>query len=71
MITSRKQYLLSIDEVALHAITKRIEPILHQRSWSTEENELGFAVAMDFNPTEDSVTGGSYGLDRGKKYRSA
>lgn len=54
MLTSNKQYLLSIDEVALQAITKQIEPILHQRSWSTEENDLGFAVTMDFNPYEES-----------------
>lgn len=54
MLTSSKQHLTAIDEIALKSITRQIEPLLNQASWSNEENEFGFAVAMDFHPHNEA-----------------
>ncbi|HHF7345127.1 TPA: hypothetical protein ACPSKB_001545 [Legionella feeleii] len=54
MLTNSKQHLTAIDEITLKSISRRIEPILNHASWSNEENELGFAVAMDFRPHNET-----------------
>ncbi|BCA94854.1 hypothetical protein TUM19329_12150 [Legionella antarctica] len=52
MIRKNKQYLTYIDEIALLAISKRVEVILKEGLDTQEDIELGFAVSMDFNPGE-------------------
>ena len=54
MITQSKQHFVSIDDEAMNSIIKRIEPFLKQESsWNEHEQDIGFAVAMDFYPSED------------------
>lgn len=43
-----------IDEVALESLSTRVRSVLQEGSNIQEEQELGFAVAMDFNPAEQS-----------------
>ena len=52
MIRSSKQYFTYIDEVALLAISKKIGGVLQEGLDIQEDQELGFAVSMDFNPSE-------------------
>lgn len=54
MITDKKQYLTYIDEMALISISKRISQVLNQGISMEEDEEIGFAVAMDFNPSEET-----------------
>lgn len=55
MLTNSKQHRTAIDEIALKLMSRRIEPLFHFASWSNEENELGFAVAMDFFPHNETT----------------
>ncbi|MCL9685529.1 hypothetical protein [Legionella maioricensis] len=52
MIRNNKQYLTYIDEVALLAISKRVGAVLKEGVDIQEDKDLGFAVSMDFNPSE-------------------
>lgn len=54
MITRSKQSFVSIDDEAMQSLVKRMEPFLcGELSFSQEEQDIGFAVAMDFHPAED------------------
>lgn len=50
---NNKQYLTYIDEVALLSLNKRVSSVLKENLNIQEESDLGFAVAMDFNPSEE------------------
>ena len=52
MITNNKQYLTYIDEIALISISKRIQSVLKEGVNVSRIQDLGFSVAMDFNPSE-------------------
>jgi hypothetical protein len=52
MMTNKKHYFTYIDEIALISISKRIKSVLNKGVNSQENEDLGFAVAMDFNPLE-------------------
>lgn len=52
MITNNKQNCIYIDEIALLSLTKRIKQVFNERKDLEVEEEIGFAVAMDFNPQE-------------------
>lgn len=54
MITRSKQNFISIDDVAMQAIVQQMDPFIKQElSWSNDDQDIGFAVAMDFYPTEE------------------
>lgn len=54
MIQNTKQYLVSMDEVAMQSIVELIKPRFSQAALCTQNNnDIGFAVAMDFSPTEE------------------
>jgi hypothetical protein len=52
MIRSTKHYFTYIDEVALLAISKKVGGVLQKGLDIQEDQDLGFAVSMDFNPSE-------------------
>ncbi len=54
MLHHRKYDFMSIDEVAMQAMLEQIKPMLQRSevSWSKAYPDLGFAVAMDFSPSE-------------------
>lgn len=54
MISDNKQYLTYIDEVALVSISNRVEELLIEGRNSKFDDAIGFAVAMDFTPSEAS-----------------
>ena len=52
-----------IDEVAMQSMMKSIEPMLSQGSaWSQTDNDIGFAVSMDFYPSEEMGESAVYAL---------
>ena len=53
MLSNQKLHFTSIDDVALQAIISKVEPILKREAPLPEEEHIGFAVAMDFCPTEE------------------
>jgi hypothetical protein len=53
MSISRKQHFTSIDDVAMQALISKIRPILNKESALSEDDHIGFAVAMDFHPREE------------------
>ena len=53
MRTNQKQRFISIDDEAMRALIKRVEPMLQQAGvWDISDEHIGFAVAMDFHPQE-------------------
>ncbi|CEK10383.1 hypothetical protein [Legionella hackeliae] len=53
MQSSQKQKFTAIDDIAMNAIIKRVEPMLKQeKAWTSYDNDLGFAASMDFHPQE-------------------
>ncbi|KTC76775.1 hypothetical protein [Legionella brunensis] len=52
LLKNSKKSLTYMDEVAEEIVAQRIKPILNYGSWSGLEN-IGFAVAVDFNPQEE------------------
>ncbi|WED43236.1 hypothetical protein [Legionella cardiaca] len=52
MLEKQKQDLIYRDEVVTETIAAKIAPILHYGSWSDKVEDIGFAVAVDFNPQE-------------------
>ena len=54
MIKNQKQHFLSIDEVAMNVIIEKLRPTFSQNSLGTHESDIGFAVSMDFNPSEST-----------------
>ena len=54
MIKNQKQYFLSIDEVAMDLIIEKLRPAFSQASLGADDSDIGFAVTMDFNPTEQT-----------------
>ncbi|MBL7525116.1 hypothetical protein [Legionella bononiensis] len=52
MLTNNKSYMTYIDEIALMSLTKRVHFILNNGTHNKEDEVIGFAVAMDFNPSE-------------------
>lgn len=52
MIKNDKHYLTYMDEVALVTISNRVGDVLKKGQDIQEDVHLGFAVAMDFNPSE-------------------
>jgi hypothetical protein len=53
MLTNRKTHFTSIDNIAMQALINKVRPILNKELALPEEDHIGFAVAMDFCPTED------------------
>lgn len=49
----KNQAIKYIDEVAMTLITETIKPILQDCSWTEKAEHVGFAVAVDFNPSEE------------------
>lgn len=54
MISDNQYYLTHMDEIALASISKRVEGILTEQFNSEPNDSIGFAVAMDFTPSESS-----------------
>lgn len=54
MLSSRSQHFTSIDDVAMRAMINKITPILNKELVFPEEEHIGFAVAMDFCPKEET-----------------
>lgn len=52
LIKNNKHHQTYMDEVALITISKRVEDLLKEGQDIQDDAYLGFAVAMDFNPTE-------------------
>lgn len=53
MLKNQKQGLVSIDEIAAQSIVEMCKPIFCQRALQAQkEYDIGFAVAMDFVPSE-------------------
>lgn len=53
MIKNTKQHFVSMDEIAMQSIIKIIKPSFSQESLSIQkDHDIGFAVSMDFHPTE-------------------
>ncbi|KTD54766.1 hypothetical protein [Legionella quateirensis] len=52
MITNNKHSLTYMDEIALMSLTKRVQLKLSKGTHNKEDDAIGFAVAMDFNPSE-------------------
>ena len=52
MIKNQKQHFLSIDEVAMDIIIEKLRPVFSQTSLGAHDPDIGFAVSMDFNPSE-------------------
>lgn len=55
MMHNRKYDFMSMDEVAMQAMLEQVKPMLQHSdaSWSQAYPDLGFAVAMDFSPSEE------------------
>lgn len=53
MLTNRKQHFTSIDDIAMRALIDKVRPILNRELALPEEDDIGFAVAMDFRPEEE------------------
>jgi hypothetical protein len=54
MRANQKQRFISIDDEAMKAIIKKVEPMLQRDGvWEIPEEHIGFAVAMDFHPQEE------------------
>lgn len=53
MRLSQKRRFAAIDDKAMQAIIKRVEPMLQQEgAWALADEDIGFSVAMDFYPQE-------------------
>jgi hypothetical protein len=53
MRTNQKQKFVSIDDEAMKSMIKRVEPMLQREGvWEMPDEDIGFAVAMDFHPQE-------------------
>lgn len=53
MRSNLKHRFISMDDRAMEAIIKQVEPILQQKgTWEMTDEHIGFAVSMDFNPQE-------------------
>lgn len=54
LLHNRKYDFASIDEVAMQSMIEHVKPMLQTSalSWGEEYPDLGFAVAMDFLPSE-------------------
>ncbi|KTD14654.1 hypothetical protein Lgra_0685 [Legionella gratiana] len=55
MLSSRKMHFTSIDDIAMQALIDRVRPILNRELTLPEEEHIGFAVAMDFCPEEETA----------------
>lgn len=54
--STQKHHFLSVDDIVLKSLIEKIKPMLNQDSlWSESMNEIGFAVAMDFCPQEETA----------------
>lgn len=54
MLSSTNQRFTHIDDVAMRAMIDKITPILNEELVFPEEEHIGFAVAMDFCPKEET-----------------
>ncbi|RAP38414.1 hypothetical protein B1207_00555 [Legionella quinlivanii] len=53
MLTRSRHRSLSVDDMAMKALYKKIEPILHQaKHWEQLEDDIGFAASISFCPQE-------------------
>ncbi|MCW8450407.1 hypothetical protein [Legionella quinlivanii] len=53
MLTRSRHRSLSVDDMAMKALYKKIEPILYEaRHWEQLENDIGFAATIPFCPHE-------------------
>lgn len=55
MLSSRKTHFTSIDDIAMQALIDKVKPILNSGLTVPEEEHIGFAVAMDFCPEEETA----------------
>ncbi|AMP90827.1 hypothetical protein [Legionella pneumophila] len=55
MLTTKKQNYIYIDEMALHSLTESIKQKFAEGKNFEMDAEIGFAVAMDFNPQEQAA----------------
>lgn len=55
MLSSRKMHFTSIDDIAMQALINKVKPILNRELTFPEEDHIGFAVAMDFRPQEETA----------------
>lgn len=55
MLTNRKLHFTSIDDIAMQALIDRVTPILNRELTIPEDEHIGFAVAMDFCPEEETA----------------
>lgn len=63
MIQNTKQYLVSMDEIAMQSIIAQIKTRFSEKALCTRnDNDIGFAVAMDFFPTEETGQAAALGL---------
>ncbi|MFJ1269866.1 hypothetical protein ACD661_14990 [Legionella lytica] len=62
MLSSRKTHFTSIDDIAMQALINKVRPILNRELTLPEEDHIGFAVAMDFCPKEDTALLAALGL---------
>lgn len=62
MLSNRKLHFTSIDDVAMHAMITKIKPILSQAVTFPEDECIGFAVAMDFCPKEETASAAALAL---------
>ncbi len=53
MLKNQEQYLTYMDEIALSSMIHRVSIILKKSTISEEQEQIGFAVAMDILPTEE------------------
>lgn len=53
MITSRKIHFTLIDDIAMQAMINKIKPILNKELTLPDDNDIGFAVSMEFSPKEE------------------
>ncbi|KTC67783.1 hypothetical protein Lbir_3031 [Legionella birminghamensis] len=55
MLSNSKHRHVSIDDMAMKALYKKIEPILyHTGQWEKLEEDIGFAASIDFCPQEQT-----------------
>ena len=47
-------HFTSIDDIAMQALIDRVRPMLNKELTLPEDDYIGFAVAMDFCPKEES-----------------
>ena len=62
MLSSRKQHFTTIDDQAMQALIKKVQPILNRELSLPEEDHIGFAVAMDFCPEEEMALSAALAL---------